>query len=40
MHIVKLLEGRFPNPKAVIIAISLLLSVGLFLLGVGLLYFP
>jgi hypothetical protein len=38
MHIVKLLERRFPKKKGNITSILLFLSFGLLLLGVGLLF--
>jgi hypothetical protein len=38
MHIIKLIERRFPNHKTVIIIVSLLLSIGLLLLGLGLMF--
>ena len=36
MHLVKLIERRFPNRKASVTATLLLLSTSLLLLGVGL----
>jgi len=38
MHIVKLLERRFPAQKRSITAILMLLSLSLLLLGIGLLF--
>ena len=38
MHIVKLIERRFPNRKASVHTVLLLLSVSLLLLGVGLMF--
>lgn len=38
MHIVKLIGRRFPNRKAAIIIVSLLLSISLLLLGLGLMF--
>lgn len=38
MHIVKLIERRFPNRKAGIIPTLVLLSASLLLLGIGLLF--
>lgn len=39
MHIVKLLERRFPKHKGKIIAVFTFLSLSLLLLGIGLAYF-
>ena len=38
MHIVKLLERRFPKQQGSIIGLLVLLSISLLLLGVGLLF--
>jgi hypothetical protein len=38
MHIVKLLERRFPKHKGSITAILMLISLSLLLLGLGLMY--
>lgn len=38
MHIVKLLEHRFPKQKGNVTTILVILSVSLLLLGVGLLF--
>jgi hypothetical protein len=38
MHILKLLERRFPKHKASITAVMLLLSLSLLLLGIGLMF--
>jgi len=38
MHIVKLIERRFPKHKDSIIAVLMLLSISLLLLGVGLIF--
>jgi len=38
MHIVKLIERRFPKRKDSIIAVLMLLSISLLLLGVGLIF--
>jgi hypothetical protein len=38
MHIVKLIERRFPKHKASIIAVLMLISFSLLLLGLGLIY--
>jgi len=38
MHIVKLLERRFPKQKGRVLPILLFLSVSLLLLGVGLMF--
>jgi hypothetical protein len=40
MHIIKLLERRFPKHKAGMIAVLLTLSMGLLLLGLGLMFLP
>jgi hypothetical protein len=37
MHIIKLIERRFPRHKTGITAVSLLLSLSLLLIGVGVL---
>jgi hypothetical protein len=37
MHIVKLLERRFPERKGKIVPVMLILSMSLLLLGIGLL---
>jgi hypothetical protein len=39
MHLEKLIERRFPKHKANIIAVMLLLSLSLLLLGIGLMLF-
>lgn len=36
MHIVKLIERRFPNQRATIISLLVFLSASLLLLGIGL----
>lgn len=38
MHIVKIIERRFPNHKRSITTVMVLLSVSLLLLGLGLLF--
>lgn len=38
MHIVKLIERRFPKHKAIITAVIVFLSVSLLLLGLGLMF--
>lgn len=38
MHIVKLLERRFPNHKTGVRAVLLMLSASLLLLGLGLMF--
>lgn len=38
MHIVKLIERRFPERKAKIVPIMLFISVSLLLLGLGLMF--
>jgi len=38
MHIVKLLERRFPKQKGGVLPVLLFLSVSLLLLGVGLMF--
>lgn len=38
MHIVKLIERRFPKYKASIIAVIVILSISLLLLGLGLMF--
>jgi hypothetical protein len=38
MHIVKLIERRFPKRKTNIISVMILLSISLLLLGVGLMF--
>jgi hypothetical protein len=38
MHIIKLLERRFPKHKGSITSILLLLSISLLLLGLGLMF--
>jgi len=38
MHIVKLIERRFPNQKRSIIAILVLLSASILLFGLGLMF--
>ncbi len=39
MHILKLLERRFPKHKGSITVVMLLLSLSLLLLGIGLMFF-
>jgi hypothetical protein len=38
MHIVKLIERRFPKHKASITAVMVVLSISLLLLGLGLIF--
>ncbi len=38
MHIVKLIERRFPERKAKIVPVMLFVSISLLLLGVGLMF--
>jgi len=38
MHIVKLIERRFPKHKANITAVMVILSISLLLLGLGLMF--
>ena len=38
MHLIKLLERRFPNHKAGITAVLVVLSVGVLVLGLGLMF--
>jgi uncharacterized membrane protein YqjE len=38
MHIVKLIERRFPERKAKIVSVMLFVSISLLLLGLGLMF--